>query len=177
MASVVFLRGVNVGGHKSFQPSALAKALADYGAVNIGAAGTFVIREDVGQRTLRTAILEHLPFAAEIMICSARELRQIAADDAFPAEPMDPEAKQFISVLAKRPETMPAIPLRHPNNDDWQVAIARVTGPFALSWWRRVGPRLIYPNEVVEKQFGVPATTRNWNTVAAICKILNDGKR
>jgi len=40
MASVVFLRGVNVGGHKTFRPSVLAKELTHLGLVNIGAAGT-----------------------------------------------------------------------------------------------------------------------------------------
>jgi hypothetical protein len=30
----------------------------------------------------------------------------------------------------------------------------------------------VYPNEVVEKKLGVSATTRNWNTIAAICKVL-----
>jgi hypothetical protein len=41
MALVVFLRGVNVGGHKAFRPSALAGALADFDVVNVGASGTF----------------------------------------------------------------------------------------------------------------------------------------
>lgn len=50
MASVVFLRGVNVGGHKAFQPSAVARDLADLDVVNIGAAGTFVVRKPVGHR-------------------------------------------------------------------------------------------------------------------------------
>jgi hypothetical protein len=36
-----------------------------------------------------------------------------------------------------------------------------------------MGERLIYPNEVIEKHFGIAATTRNWNTVEAICKVLN----
>jgi uncharacterized protein (DUF1697 family) len=42
MALVVFLRGVNVGGHRTFRPSILARELSDYGVVNVGAAGTFV---------------------------------------------------------------------------------------------------------------------------------------
>ncbi|MBY0496071.1 MAG: DUF1697 domain-containing protein [Cyanobacteria bacterium] len=41
MALVVFLRGVNVGGHRTFRPAALAKQLEHLGAINIGAAGTF----------------------------------------------------------------------------------------------------------------------------------------
>jgi hypothetical protein len=39
MACVVFFRGVNVGGHKAFQPSALARSLKDLEVVNVGAPG------------------------------------------------------------------------------------------------------------------------------------------
>jgi hypothetical protein len=35
----VFLRGVNVGGHKTFQPSALAKELMELDAVSLGVRG------------------------------------------------------------------------------------------------------------------------------------------
>ena len=45
MALVVFIRGVNVGGHRTFRPSVLARVLSDYGVVNVGAAGTFVVRK------------------------------------------------------------------------------------------------------------------------------------
>jgi len=44
MALVVFLRGVNVGGHRTFRPSLLANELSDFDVVNVGAAGTFVVR-------------------------------------------------------------------------------------------------------------------------------------
>jgi hypothetical protein len=40
MALVVFIRGVNVGGHRTLRPSVLARGLSDYGVVNVGAAGT-----------------------------------------------------------------------------------------------------------------------------------------
>ena len=40
---VVLLKGVNVGGHRTFRPSVLAKALRRYDVVNIGAAGTLVV--------------------------------------------------------------------------------------------------------------------------------------
>ena len=49
MALVVFLRGVNVGGHKTFRPAALARELAALDLVNVGAAGTFVVRAAIGQ--------------------------------------------------------------------------------------------------------------------------------
>lgn len=40
MAPIVLLRAVNVGGHKTFRPGALAKELAAWDAVNVGAART-----------------------------------------------------------------------------------------------------------------------------------------
>jgi hypothetical protein len=31
---------------------------------------------------------------------------------------------------------------------------------------------MVYPNEVVERDLAVPATTRNWDTLSKICDIL-----
>jgi hypothetical protein len=42
MALIVFLRGVDVGGHRTFRPSILARELSDHDVVNVGAAGTFI---------------------------------------------------------------------------------------------------------------------------------------
>ena len=39
MALVVFMRAVNVIGHRTFRPPALAKELAAFDVVNLGAAG------------------------------------------------------------------------------------------------------------------------------------------
>ena len=56
MALVVLLKGINVGGHRTFRPSVLAKELARFHVVNVGAAGTFVIRKPVNRATLRAEI-------------------------------------------------------------------------------------------------------------------------
>jgi uncharacterized protein (DUF1697 family) len=175
MASVVFLRGVNVGGHKTFQPSVLAKALADFNVGSVGAAGTFVIRKPIGQRALRAEFLRRLTFEPELMICRGRELLDLAQEDPFAGEPADKEVKRYVSVLAKRPRKPPSLPFSRPPGEEWQVKIIAVTGRFALSLHRRLGRALVYPNEVVEKNFGVAATTRNWDTIAAVCEILKDG--
>ncbi len=44
-----------------------------------------------------------------------------------------------------------------------------------LSVWRRIDARLLYPNEVVERELGVPATTRSWETIGKIRDILRSG--
>lgn len=172
MALVVFLRGVNVGGHKAFQPSALARELADFDVVNVGAAGTFVIRKTIGQAMLRDQLLRRLPFKSEIMICRSRDLIGLASGEPFRNEPSDKDVSRFVSVLAKRLRTLPPLPISQPASEKWQVKVIAVTGRFALSLHRRLGRTLVYPNEVVEKNLGVSATTRNWNTISAICDIL-----
>ncbi len=176
MAAVVFLRGVNVGGHKTFRPAALARDLAALDVVNVGAAGTFVVLKTIGTATLRAEFLRRLPFEAEIMICGARDLVALANSDRFPGAPpeADKSVRRFVSVLAKRPRTLPRLPLSRPAGDAWQVRIIALSGPFALSLWRRRTGRMLYPNEVVETAFAVPATTRNWSTIDAVRAILED---
>jgi uncharacterized protein (DUF1697 family) len=173
MALVLFLRGVNVGGHKAFAPSALARDLADLDAVNVGAAGTFVVRRAIGQAALRGEILRRLPVRAAFMVCRARDLLDLARRAPFPESPSGPDVTRYVSVLAKRPRRLPPFPVRQPDGADWQVQVIGLTGRFALSLHRRQGRTLVYPNAVVEKRLGVPATTRNWNTIEAVCRVLN----
>jgi uncharacterized protein (DUF1697 family) len=173
MASVVFLRGANVGGHKAFKPSALAKELAEFDVVSVGAAGTFVIRKNIGQAAFRAAIEQRLPFEPDIMICPAREILALVAAKPFAGQPADADTVKYVSVLGQRPRPVPKLPIERPTQDDWQVKVFRILSRFALSLHRRLGRRLIYPNEVVEKSLGVSATTRNWNTIVAIDDILN----
>jgi uncharacterized protein (DUF1697 family) len=175
MALVMFLRGVNVGGHKAFQPSALARELADFDVVNVGAAGTFVVRKRIGQAALRAQILRRLPVKAELMICPSRDVLDLASREPFRDDPSDKDIKRYVSVLANRPRALPSLPIMQPTGEDWQVKIIGVTGRFALSLHRRLGRTLLYPNEVVEKKLGVTATTRNWNTISAVCEVLGSG--
>ena len=174
MALVVFLRGVNVGGNKTFQPSALARELADFDVVNVGAAGTFVVRKKVGQAQLRAEILRRLPVKAELMICRSRDVLDLAFREPFREDHLDTDVKRYVSVLANRPRALLPLPISQPAGEDWQVKIIGVTGRFALSLARRLGRTLVYPNEVVEKKLGVSATTRNWNTISAICDVVKE---
>jgi hypothetical protein len=81
MPSVVFLRAVNVGGTNRCQPALIAKQLAKFGVVNIGAVGTFVVREDVSESVLRAALARKLPFKCEMMICPARDIIKLHSKD------------------------------------------------------------------------------------------------
>src|SRR6478752_5609376 len=114
MPWVVFLRAVNVGKANRCQPAAIAKQLAKFGVVNIGAVGTFVVREDVNESTLRTAIARKLPFKCEIMICPARDIIKLASKDPFTRQPSGPNITRFVNVLHKPLRRPPPLPLSLP---------------------------------------------------------------
>src|SRR5258707_2198735 len=78
MALVVFLRGINVGGHKTVRPTMLAQQLKRYDVVNIGAAGTFVVRPPISQSQLPMEFERRFPFQAEVIICRGGELLRAA---------------------------------------------------------------------------------------------------
>ncbi len=172
MALVVFMRGVNVGGMKVFQPSVLARELAHLGAWNLGAAGTFVITGRCAKSTLRAEFLRRLSFPAELMICRGREVTELVASDPFPPESAAGDLRRFVSIMAKAPRASLQLPYTVPANAQWQVKVVGVSGRFVLAWWRRLGRSFLDPNGVVEKHFGGPATTRNWNTIVRIADIL-----
>jgi len=170
MPQVVFLRGVNVGGYNTFRPSVLAKEFKELDVVNIGAAGTFVVRSPISQSQLRDEFLRRLPFEAEIMICSGRELIDAAARNPFAGQPSGPDIVQFVSVLAKRHRGLPDLPLSLPA-DKWLLRLLVIQDRFAFGLYRRHMRAISYLTQI-EKRMGMPVTTRNWNTISSIIKVL-----
>jgi uncharacterized protein (DUF1697 family) len=168
---VVFLRAVNVGGTNRCQPAAIAKQLTKFGVVNIGAVGTFVVREDVSESALRNAIAKKLPFKCEIMICPAKAILDVARKDPFSNQPSGPEITRFMSVLHKRPKNLPPLPLCLPSPDDWLLKIIAMPTQFVLGIYRREMKAIGYLGKI-EKILGAPATTRSWTTIEKVVKIL-----
>jgi uncharacterized protein (DUF1697 family) len=124
---------------------------------------------------VRAGFVAQLPFETHLTICRGRDLLDLAALKPFPNPPAGHDRRPYVSVLAKRPRTLPHLPISQPPGDKWQVRIIGVSGKLVLSRARRLGKTILYPNEVVEKQFGTPATTRNWDTIVTLCEILKAG--
>jgi len=171
MPWIVFLRAVNVGKANRCQPAAIAKQLAKFDVVNIGAVGTFVARKHVSESTLRAAISHKLPFKCEIMICPARDIIKLASKDPFARQPSGPNITRFVNVLHKPLRKPPPLPLILPSPDDWLLKIIAIQGRFVLGLYHRQMKAIGYLGKI-EKLLGVPATTRNWNTIEKVVKIL-----
>ncbi len=87
-------------------------------------------------------------------------------------QPRGPNILRFVSVLAKRLRTLPPLPLTLPSDNDWLVKIIAIQDRFVLGLYRRQMRAITYLGKI-EKQFGVPVTTRNWNTIEKVAKILS----
>ncbi len=173
MASVVFLRAANVGGHQVFRPSRLAAELAHLGVVNLGAAGTFVVPGAVSQAALRREFARRLPFRTELMVCPGNEVLELVAADPFSAESKHPDLRFFVSVTARPPRQAPRLPLQQPGGAAWLVKLMGRHGRLYYGCWRRrPGAGFPDPNALVEKHVGLPATSRNWNTFVKLAQIL-----
>ncbi len=170
-ALVVLLRGVNVGGHRTFRPAALTRELAHLGAVNIGAAGTFVIREPVSQSALRAEFARRLPFETEIMICHGRDITRLIALDPFAGHAARADVVPFVSLLAKVPKATPALPLNFPAAGEWLLTVIGRERRFVFGLYRRQMKAVGYLG-ALDRAFGVPVTTRNWNTIGAIARVI-----
>ena len=176
MALVVLLRGVNVGGHRTFRPSKPAEQLKHLDAVNIGAAGTFVIRQAVSRSQLRLELARSLSFDAELMICQGREIVSAMTPNRFSKYAARPDTVRFMSVLSRSPRSAPAMPMRFPSTGRWLLQILARENRFVFGVYRRHMKVISYLGRL-DRVFSVPATTRNWNTITAIAKVLTEARR
>lgn len=171
MSVVVLLRGVNVGGNRTFRPSTLARELKELDVVNIGAAGTFVVRNPCAKAKLRKEFLRRLPFDAEIMLCDGRDVVRLETDNPFESEPGGRDIVRFVSVLAKSSRAMPSMPITLPENGRWLMRLVAARGRFVFGEYRREMRAIGYLGKI-DKLLGAPATTRNWNTIMSIVRVV-----
>ena len=170
---VAFIRGANVGGYRRFRPAVVARALSRYDVVNVGAAGTFVVRKPKPRAEFLAALRRELPFSAEILLCDSGDILQLETEHPFGAEASAADVTRFVSVLPKPARSSVDLPITFPGDGDWLVRVIQARGRFVFGTYRRHMKTIGYLGEI-DKLFGARATTRNWNTVEAIVRILRE---
>jgi uncharacterized protein (DUF1697 family) len=171
MALIVFLRGINVGGHRTFRPSLLARDLAAYDVVNVGAAGTLVVRKPESRSKFLAELRRKLPFKAEIAFCDARDLIQLEMENPFAAEPPHPDVVRFVSILSKVGRGEVSLPIAFPGGEEWFVRIIGSRNRLVFGVYRRHMRTIGYLGQI-DQLFGAPATTRSWNTMQSVLRIV-----
>jgi len=171
MALVVFLRGINVGGHRSFRPSVLAGELGAYDVVNVGAAGTLIVRKPGRRSQFIAELRRKLPFEAAIAVCDGGDLLALEMDAPFDCEPVSPDTIRFVSVLSKPGQCKVPLPCAIPGRENWFVRVLGSKPPFVFGVYRRHMKTIGYLGQL-DELFGAPATTRSWTTIISVLRIL-----
>ena len=127
----------------------------------------------MSQAEARAAVARNLPFVAEIVVCQGRDIAALISKNPFKGLSVRPGVVRFVSVLSGRTRLTPATPMRFPPSGPWLMKILAKHNRFVIGTYRRHMKVIGYLG-ALDRLYGVPVTTRNWNTIAAIGKVLRN---
>ncbi|MGZ7078511.1 MAG: hypothetical protein ACXVJT_03765, partial [Thermoanaerobaculia bacterium] len=102
-----------------------------------------------------------------------REIVALMSQNHFADQPVRRDIVRFVSVLSKRPRSAPSTPMTFPSSGRWLLKILARDGRFVFGVYRRHMKVISYLG-TLDRLFGVPVTTRNWNTMTAIASVLGN---
>ena len=173
---VVFLRGINVGGHKPVKMEELKKAFESMGFQNVKtilASGNVLFETtETGTDNLLKRIEEKLEkeywHEIGVLIRTIEEIQNLADADPFKNIKVTPLTRFYVTFLSEKSENALKIPYESIEKDMKivQVSASEVCSFITLSPNRGTSDLM----SVLEKEYGRKVTTRNWNTVTKILK-------
>ncbi len=179
IAYAAFLRGINVGGHRSVKMDKLKKVFESLGFMNVKtllASGNVVFQApSMSASVLNKQIEEKLKktFGFEIGVLSRtiRELQRLDEAKPFAGIKVTPQTRLFVTFLTEKPAGSLKTPYVSPggNFKILRASKCEVCSVLTITDVRR-GMQFM---AVLDKEFGRKITTRSWST---IIRILDAGK-
>ncbi len=174
---VAFLRGINVGGKKLIKMKELARIFELLGSKNVRTyiqSGNVIfdsseINRDVLARKIEKKILKAFGHEVAVVLQTIDELKEILRRNPFKKIKPGDDVIMFVTFLAAEPGGKPKLPLQS-MTESLEVLGIRDRAAFILCHRKKNGS-FAFPNNFFEKEFGVPATTRNWTTVRKIAAL------
>jgi hypothetical protein len=93
------------------------------------------------------------------------------ASDRLAGRRTRPDAVRFVSVLSSLPRSTPQLPITLPARGTWLLKVLGREGRFVVGTYRR-HMKVIGHLGSLDRLFGVSLTTRNWNTITAVGRVL-----
>ena len=171
---LAFLRAINVAGHGIVKMDDLKSAFAAAGCKNVQsyiqsgnilydapAAGHSALARKITARVSRLMGGE-----AFIIFRPLRHLEKLVRNDPFVAIDPGRDIKLYVAFLAGKPRNRPRFPLED-DKENLEAFAMEKDDVFIVSGKKKNG-FYGFPNSFIEKNLGVAATSRNWNTVRKI---------
>jgi hypothetical protein len=96
---------------------------------------------------------------------------RLALTRLFLEQAVRPDIVRFVSVLCGPPRSVPPTPATFPSSGEWLVKVLARENRLLVGMYRRQ-LKAINCLSTLDRVFGVPMTTRNWNTITAIGEVL-----
>jgi uncharacterized protein (DUF1697 family) len=172
---VVFLRGVNMGGHNKLKMSDVCQRFGSLGFERVASykqSGnilfeTAVTDSDRISQGIRREIHGLLGKDIEIYLRTMSQIREMIRRDPF--KDIDPtSAKAFVTFLPAEPPEVSGLPLKSPEGDA-EVILIRGCEVFGVGYLKNGRYGESYGKLLA--RFGSSGTTRNWNTIKGIAAL------
>jgi len=175
---VAFLRGINVGGNKLIKMEALAAVFTRAGFRNVKtyiASGNVIFSTpasnvDALAKRIEKLLLTSFGHEVSVLLFPFAELQAIV--DTNPFKRTKRGDVMLFSVLLRAPSTRAKPPLES-KTEKFKVVAIHDRAVFIVARRKRTG-WFGFPNNWVEKEFGVTASTRNWSTLQKIVTAFSD---
>jgi uncharacterized protein (DUF1697 family) len=174
---VALLRGINLGARNKVSMADLRTLFLGLGSEDVETyvqSGNVVFKSgdtDVAKltETIEQKIRRDLGLSVAVLLRTDAQLANLVAANPFAANADDPRALH-VTFLAERPERarVRAIDAKQFEPDEF-----RVIGPEVYLYCPDGYGRSKLSNAYFEKQLGVAATTRNWNTVTKLTELAS----
>ena len=174
---IAFLRGINVGGYRLIKMQDLVRIFSAAGCRNVRTfqqAGNVIFESRSANvksltKKIERALDKDLGYHVAVILRSLDQLQKVISRNPFKKVEKKKDVMMFCAVfLAEDPQRKPKLPFvsKTENVEVFEIADGAA---FVVSRRKKNG-WFGFPNAVVEKEFGVVATTRQWKSLQKIVK-------
>ena len=175
-ATVAFLRGINIIGHKTLKMDSLRRAFETMGHQNVRthlASGNVVFETQKMSpkklvKTIGERLEQALGYEITAILRSLSDLEDLVDSKPFKNVAVTPRTKLWVTFLAEKPMSSLKIPFTSPRKDFRIVRVSATEVCSVLNLSRRRGGTHLM--SFLDKEFGRNITTRNWNTIVRILR-------
>ncbi|HWN08694.1 MAG TPA: DUF1697 domain-containing protein [Pyrinomonadaceae bacterium] len=175
---VALLRGINVGGNKLIKMADLREVFESSGFKSVRTyiqSGNVIFETrdsdaDKVVRKIEKAIYQSLGHEVTVILRTVAELKNLVEGDHFKHIESEEDVMRFVTFMSAEPLRAPRLPFVIPK-ENAEILVIRNRTAF-LACRRKPNGMFSFPNAFFEKEFGVSATTRNWNTVNKILELV-----
>ncbi len=173
---VAFLRAINVAGQKLIKMDELARIFTVAGFKNARTyiqSGNVIFDATSGnavalRQKIERALQDVLGYEVTVILRPLTDIEEIVKRNPFKRVKTNADTVPYVVFLSEEPQRTPKLPLIS-ITENLDVFAVRDRVAFVVARRKQNG-RGGFPNKFVEKELGVPGTTRNWNTVNKILK-------